>query len=185
MKKEELMPLYSELQGYLLQVPAAETTHDTIFDNSVWEQYNECVSLLTKISGKDYSRFLIKPTCSEDTGSFIGLVTYRQKLGGLISRLHGEYFGDEPAPFSGGPDTIITQSQQQNQSVNVQMLLEIQSKIDEKIANYDEGSKEKSFLQKLKGSLSSISNITQLIRLLFAAAKECGLTTDDVSKLFG
>ena len=139
--------------------------------------------MLSIISGKDYGRFLIEPK-SDRNVPYIYLITYRQKLGGLISALHAEYFGNELAPFSGVPSTIITQSQQQNQSVHIQMLLEIQSKIDEKIPHYPEGSKERSFLQKLKRSLSSISNITQLLSQLLKMAKEFGLRIDDILKFF-
>jgi hypothetical protein len=109
-------------------------------------------------------------------------ITYRQKLGGLISHLHGKYFADERAPFSGGPSTIITQSQQQSQFI--QMVLDMQSKIDEQMPHFSEGSKEKGFLQKLKSSLSSISDVTQLLNQLFKLAKEFGLNIDSVSKIF-
>ncbi len=64
------------------------------------------------------------------------------------------------------------------------MLLEIQSKIDEKIHSYEDGSKEKSFLQKFKNSLSSISNATQLISQLLKLAKDFGLNIEDILKIF-
>jgi hypothetical protein len=46
-------------------------------------------------------------------------------LGGLIAFLHGKYFPDEPAPFTGIPSQEINVSQQQNQSITVKMVLEI------------------------------------------------------------
>ena len=183
MKKEKLRPLYSELQGYLAQAPSPEKSYEATDDESMWTQYNQSVNLLSKISGQDYNRFLIEPQTG-NSGPFIRLVTYRQKLGGLISRLHGEYFAGEPAPFSVGPDTVITQSQQQYQSVHIQMLLEIQSEIDEKLRNYQEGSKEKNFLQKFKNSLSSVSNVVQLFNQLFKVAKGCNINIDDILKIF-
>jgi hypothetical protein len=75
----------------------------------------------------------------------IAVSTYRQKLGGLISWLHGKYFTDEPPPFSGMPSTVIIQVQQQ--SVSVQMLLDIQTKIDEALTKA-KGEKEQGFLKK-------------------------------------
>ncbi len=113
--------------------------------------------------------------------AYINIVAYKQKLGGLISGLHGEYFADEPNPLDGVPSTVITQTQQQNQSI---MLLEIQSIIYEKLPNYPDGSKEKGFLGKLKSSLSSISNITQFLKQLFKLAKDSGLNADDLHKIF-
>ena len=64
------------------------------------------------------------------------------------------------------------------------MILDVQSKIDEKIPNYPDGSNEKSFLQKLKGSLSSISNVNQLIQNVLKLAKDSGLDINDALKIF-
>jgi len=184
MEKGKLKPLYSELQGYLSQAPAlSDERNSYIYDESVWNQYNECINLLNQTSGKDYTRFCITPKSSHGGSTFVLLTVYRQKLGGLITRLHAEYFVDELAPFSGSPSTIISQNQQQTQSFHVQMLLDIQSKIDEKIPNCVEGSKEKSFLQKFKKSLGSVSNAVQLLNLFIKLAKEFGLNIDNILQI--
>ncbi len=188
--KEKIRPLYAELQGYLRQAPPVKIPHiDIIGDEAVWTQYNKAVDSLSKVSGEDYSRFLLEPILYNVGSPAIRLVTYRQKLGGLISRLHAEYFADELGPFgsasvSGVPHTVLSINQQQNQSVHLQMLLEIQSKIDENISEYPEGSKEKDFLQRFKSSLSSISNVTQLFSLFLKMAKEFGLSINDIAKFF-
>lgn len=185
MEKEKIRPLYSELQGYLSQAPSvSEQRNAYIYDKALWNQYNDCVNLLSQISGKDYSRFCVTAQRLGSGSVIVPLVTYRQKLGGLITRLHGEYFSDESAPFSGSPATIISQSQQQNQSFYVQMLLDIQGKIDEKMPNYNEGTKERNFLQKFKNSLSSVSNVVQLFNLLITLARECGLNIDNIKDIF-
>jgi len=178
--KQEIRPIYSELQGYLAQAPKTEKF--TFYGNE-WEQYNNTIDELNKLTDKDYNRFKLEPLHGS-LGSFVRLETYCQKLGGLIARLHAEYFSDEVAPFAEMPSTIITQSQEQTQSFQIQMLLEVQSKIDEKIAKFDEGSKERKFLEKVKGSLASIRNIAGLIALLLSVAKECGLSIEDLKSLF-
>ncbi|UCB56542.1 MAG: hypothetical protein JSV30_04855 [Candidatus Omnitrophota bacterium] len=184
MEKENLRPLYSELQGYLSQAPGIpENPNVYIYDKSVWEQYNNCVSLVSQTSGKDYNRFCVNPQRLPSGNEALPLITYRQKLGGLITNLHGEYFANEPAPFSGGPNTVISQSQQQNQSFYVQMLLDIQSKVDEKLPSYREGSKERSFLQRFKSSLGSVSNVVQLLSLFINLAKEFGLSINEILKI--
>ena len=175
--KEKVRPLYSELQGYLSQAPPDEK-HDIIHDESIWSLYNDSVRSLNKVSGVDYSRFII----TSHAEGYITVSTYRQKLGGLISSLHAEYFSDEPAPFSGGPSTVITQTQQQSQSV--QMLLDIQSKIDEVLPRCEAGSPEQGFLQRLKDSLSTVSNVKELFNLCFKLAKEFGLSITTLMKLF-
>jgi hypothetical protein len=169
MEKEKIRPLYAEFQGYLSQTPEPRSPGDTMSgDESLWDQYNNSVDLLNNITREDFNRFKIEPRRGQ-SGKFILIVSYRRKLGGLISHLHGRYFSDEPAPFSGMPSTVITQTQHQNQTV--QMLFEIRDKIEAKMADYQEGTKERKFLQKFKESLASISNWTQLLSQLLKMAK--------------
>jgi len=184
--KEKIRPIYSELQGYLSQTPAVKDSSDWTSDSSFWNQYNNAIQELNDVSGKKYDRFKIQPEECDWSARvlIIRISSYRNKLGGLISRLHAEYFSDEPTPFSGMPTTIISQTQQQNQSFQIQMLLEIQSRIDEKIPQFDEDSKEKKFLEKIKESLVSVGNVSQLIALLLRVGKDIGLTVDQIFNIF-
>ena len=180
--KEKIRPLYSELQGYLSQAPTARSPGDYSNDESLWLQYNQSVDLLSAISEQDYSRFRIAPV-RDKYEDFVRINTYRKKLGGLISSLHGEYFADEPSPLSGSPSTIISQTQQQSQSI--QMLLDIQSKIDENLSKYTDGSPERGFLEKFKSSLGSVSSVTDLFKLCFKLAKDFGISIATLLKIFG
>jgi len=177
--KEEIRPLYSELQGLLSQAPEPELPGSgSIFTvrPQILEHYHSIVENLSCLTGdENYKRF----TVSDNYPS-----VYRSKLSSLISSLHGKYFSDEPAPFSGMPSTVNIQTQEQSQAVHVQMLLEVQSKIDQKLPKYDEGTKEKKFLQKVKSSLSSIKDAVGLIVLLTNIARECGLSIDDLKSIF-
>ncbi len=183
MEKKDLRSLYAELQGYLKQAPTPKELYEVIYSDEICKQYNKCVQLIINNLGEDYNRFIIVPHES-DIGPYINIHEYRQKLGGIIAKLHSEYFFSEPFLFGSQPNTIITQSQHQIQSLHIQMLLDIQSKIDAKVPDYKEGSKEKKFLQKIKNSLSSISDITQFLSQIFKIAKEFGLNIDDISKIF-
>lgn len=182
--KEDIRPIYSELQGYLSQAPE-EAKIQLIYDKNLWDQANQAIDELSRISGEDYNRFKMTPGRLRSSARLtIEVGTYRTKLGGLISRLHAEYFSDEPTPGSGTPSTVFSQTQQQSQSFQIELLLQIQSKIDEKLHKFEEGSKERTFLEKLKGSLSSVKNIVGLIALLTKMASECGLTIEQLKELF-
>jgi hypothetical protein len=111
-----------------------------------------------------------------------GLI-HRQKIGGLISNLHGEYFSDETPPFSGMPSTVITQTQQQTMSI--QLLLDIQSKIDELLPSLEAGSKKQKFLDKFKSILSSVSNVNDLIGKCMKLAHEFDLNVQDILSMWG
>jgi len=184
MEKEKIRPLYSEFLGYLSQAPISKDPYQGSDKPSTWNHYNSAIEILNKTTGEDYNRFKINSSTDGGGEKYVPFTIYRQKLSGLIATLHAEYFSDEPFPLGGSPDTIITLSQQQAQSFYVQMLLDIQSKIDGNLKKYGEGSKERGFLKKVKDSLSSISNFTQLLGLIIKTAKEFGLTIDNVSEIF-
>ncbi|MGA2093205.1 MAG: hypothetical protein ABSH16_07360 [Sedimentisphaerales bacterium] len=179
--KEEVRPIYAELQGYLAQ---ELKTGSATYDSSFWERPNSAITELVKVTGKDYSRFMLTPKNTTSGSLLMAYDTYRQQLGGIIARLHAEYFSDETPPFADMPKTIITQSQNQNQSLQVQLLLELNDLIHEKMGKVKDGSKEKTFLEKIKASLSSVRDVSQLVSLLVMTAQQVGLTIEQLKTLF-
>ncbi|MFQ5441869.1 MAG: hypothetical protein ACE5EB_03985 [Thermodesulfobacteriota bacterium] len=180
--KEKIRPIYSELQGYLTQAPSSGQMDIA----SIREQLNSSIDELNLRTEKDYSIYKIAFKDCYSDGRRIQVDIYKFKLGGLIARLHGEYFSVESAPFTGMPSTVIHTTQTQSQSIDFKLtlLLNVQNKIDEQLPNFPEGSKEKTFLQKLKSSLPGIKDATQLLFQLFTLAKSSGLSVDDLSKIF-
>lgn len=185
-QKEDIRPIYQELQGYLSQAPGGDKIR-IIYDDNLWEQVNQAIDELNSISGEDYNRFKMHTKQirqgREGTCNVVDVGTYRAKLGGLISRLHGQYFSDEVAPFSSMPSTVITQTQQQSQSIQVQMLLEFRDKITEKIDQLDAGDNKRKFLEKVKGALASVRDYAGLIALYVTTAQEFGLTLKELLEL--
>ncbi len=184
-KEKKIKVIYSELRAYLAQAPIEKDGFNELDDDSIWEHYNGTVNLLSETSGNDYSRHCIEPSVRDSTHNpYVTIDTYRQRLSGLISSLREEYFSDEPDPLDGAPSTVITQSQHQGQSVHIQMIVDITDIINEKIGKYEDGSNEKSFLQKLKDSLSSVSNVKQLLQTIFELAKKYGLDMNEAFEIF-
>lgn len=98
--KDKVKPIYFELQGYLSQAPEREK--GLIFEKEVWTQHNKTIGELEEITGKKYDRYRINPESTDWNGVMRQCITcqaYRTILGGLISRLHGEYFPDEISPI--------------------------------------------------------------------------------------
>ncbi len=96
--KEQVRPIYFELQGYLSQAPEREI--GVIYEREVWTQYNQSIAELENVTSKAYDRYKIKPYPSHTGKECITVQAYRTVLGGLISRLHGEYFHEEPSPIN-------------------------------------------------------------------------------------
>lgn len=183
MDKEKIRPIYSEFQGYLAQAPSDEKI-PYIYEGNFWEQHNITIDELNSLTDKNYDKYKLTPIMLNSKRLVITRNMYRQKLGGLIARLHGEYFKDEPVPFAEMPSTIITQSQNQSQSVHIQLLLEVNDLINEKLNKVEEGSKEKGFLERIKDSLSSVKNISQLVTLLLTTAHQFGISIEQLKDLF-
>lgn len=182
--KNKIRPLYSEFQGYLSQAPKPSQEYGFyILDEVIWNQYNNALKLLYDETGKNYERFEVLPTRTQGGNPRVEITTYRQKIGGLISNIYGEYFSDETPPFSGMPSTIINQSQQQ--TVSVQLVLDIQSKIDELLPKVEDGSNKQKFLEKFKSTLSSVSNVNDAIGKCMKFADEFGVNVKEILSLWG
>jgi len=179
--KGKIRVIYGELQGYLSQTSKPKSPTDIFATNAPWERYNDAIADLSKITGDDYSRFVIRPR-RQDGYEIVLIEDYRQALNGFINTLHAMYFVDEPQPFGGSPTTVISQTQYQVQSI--QMLLDFQSKIDRAIQNVEEGSPKRKFLEKVKDNLSNIKNVTELFSLVLKMAKDSGLSLSDLASIF-
>jgi len=189
--KDTIRPFYSELQGYLVEAPPLSAISSN--ETSLAKNLNDLISKISDITKEDYARFNVKisppvsPNQYDSIGSpaYFQVQEYRSNLSGLILRLHGQFFSNESHPFTGKPNTVINTTQMQSQSVDIQLLLTIQSKIDEQLPKFEDRSKEKNFLQTLKGSLVNIKDAAQLLSHLVTTAKNLGLSTDDLLKIFG
>jgi hypothetical protein len=96
--KDRVRPVYFELQGYLSQAPERE--RGIIYEEQVWNQHNQTVEELEEITKKSYGRYKMIPS-QKPLGLGVTTQAYRTTLGGLISRLHAEYFHDDASPIRG------------------------------------------------------------------------------------
>lgn len=186
-QKKDIRPIYQELQGYLSQDPPISEAHqDVTYDRTLWDQANTAIDLLAEITGSDaYERFKIVPA---GTGrhSHVMMATFRTKLGGLVDRLHAEFFDDEDRPFGGSPTQIITQQQTQDQTTDVRviMVLEIQERIVERLQDPDTPSEEKEFLERLKPGLATVRTAVELVQLILNTAKLVGIDLATLMHIF-
>jgi hypothetical protein len=58
-KRRQILPIYKELQGYLLACQA-NTYGPFQDDNHYSKQFHNCLTQLSQITGEDYTRFQIK-----------------------------------------------------------------------------------------------------------------------------
>jgi len=86
--REKIKPIYKELKGYLLQVPLPKDTDSLIDHPAIFDQLNKTIDELNACSGNNYDKFRISPHYQEAGHRDLSLIDYRQKMGGLISKLY-------------------------------------------------------------------------------------------------
>lgn len=114
---------------------------------------------------------------------YIEMSSYKLALGGLISKLHADYFSDETDPFNAMSDTIINTTQNQNQSIKIEIAIEMTEFITNKMGQYKEGSVERSFLERAKQGMKEGKGLIELINLILKTGSKLGLTASAMSQL--
>lgn len=178
--QKEIASVYEELKGVL----------DIIRDRNGWfddEGYsnhvNEILDRLKvycpEINNVDSYKITSRPVPSR--GNIIDVTLSKTKLNSIIGRIKGlNNFGDTPSPLNG--HTFI-QSQTQSQSLSV--VLELQERIISEIQKHDEGSNERSFLEKVKSKLSEVKSVTDILSIALKIGSDFGLDPDTIRKLLG
>jgi hypothetical protein len=174
----KIKPLYEELKGMRDAIP----TGTSVYDNGISTKYHQTLAAVSELIGDlqtdDYKLSLdhaIYPGMKE--GSRVLLDQYRINLNAIIGNLKGRFDFDSNQNHTG--HTFI-----QNQSVSIELVLNLQEKIINLEKKYDEGTPEKTFLQKLKGSLSSIKDATDIIKIVLVEAQKAGITLDKLASMF-
>ncbi len=183
-KKAEVRPDYTTLQGYLSQIQKKEGSLGLRFDEVASEyqtQLKKIIDRLSAVTGNDYSEFEVPMHRAGGNGmnvyQKIDMEVYAIKMSGLILRLYGQFFYEERNPLDGTPSTVINSNQSQSQQVDIKLLLDVSSKIDENLRRTEDPA-EKSFLTQMKEGLNTVSGYADLIKLATTTASGVGLALD-------
>jgi len=183
--KNKIRPIYSELQGMLSQAPNEKTNNLGSSDDELWNRFNALVNKLEEETKDDsFKDFIINPKLSDwgngRTSPYVTVVTYRGKISGLISRLHGTYFVDEPAPFSGQPGVVVSQTQNVSVEILIQLGADLQKALDK-----TETPEEKTFIEAVKDKVGTVKSYIDFLLLVTSMAQQYGVTLDKIKHLFG
>lgn len=193
--KEEIRPLYLELQGYLKQL--SKNVNNIIKTEETWNNYHSVIDELNSLTGEDYNKFKLKINYINSNSfgnpyNYVNSDNFRFQLGGLIQKIYGSYFQDEKNPTDDStspqniqPANVINnvQSQSQSQSIKLEIAVEITEIIARKISDYEEGSKERTFLEQIKDGLKEGKNVVELVNLILSTGINIGLTMPVILQL--
>jgi len=182
----EIKPIYQELQSILSQMPKPDSPFASMRQEDILPQIDSAIDRINVISGKDYSEYKITDNPQNQN---VSIVKIRTKLGGLIDKLHGEYFTEtEDRPFSGNPartDISLNNTQSQLQSQTLSVVLDINDRINEASKDPNLKPEEKGFLEKLKTELRDPKDLFGILSSILTIGEKFGLAIPAIIALLG
>lgn len=178
--KKEILGVYEELKGVLASMPEDRTWFD---DKGFTEHANRIITRAASICPEisDIESYKVVSDHQPSRGPIVYTIQTKSRLNALIGRLKGTYDLDTSPTGSNGNTFIQNQSQTQSQYIN--LVLDLQEKIIAEIPKHAEGTKERSFLEKLKVALSTTQNVMDILASVLRIGGEFGLDPSTIHKL--
>ena len=178
--KKEILALYEELRGILAALESATSWFD---DEGFTDHANSVISRVALLCPEiETEPYILKKDYNQHRGYLVHTTQAKSKVSSLAGRLKGSY-ELESVPAQNGPTFIQNQSQTQSQTLSV--ALEMQEKILDEILKHAEGTKERSFLEKMKAALPTIKGVTDILSSALKIGGQVGLDPTTIHKLLG
>lgn len=190
---DELLAMKDNLRYY------SEKTWIT--ENEFWEMYNSKVKKLEELTGSNLAEYSLKVQYKADhscegfadltySGNYVETSVFSLQISGLLAWLENNHISKrhikkvKESLSSNASPFVINQHLSQSQNVNIQISIEeFKNVIDDNRKKYAKGSKETTFLDKVKAGLGTVKNIKDIILLIHGVAKSVGLTLDDIKRI--
>jgi hypothetical protein len=193
--KRRILAIYSRLGALRHELKDCSSTDITA--GNLLTQYQSSLDELATLTGRDFDGFMPNSRTTDDHNLECLSVDLRIAVGTLIEELRSE-FAPEQLPYYSPPvqppsTTTINNSAtaqadvQQTTELEVKVFndikVELGAKLDELKANYTEGSKEHSFLTRLKAGLDAVRSVAGVLPLAYSTAQAVGLSEHDLHLL--
>ncbi len=181
MASKVVLALHKELKGILVSLDGAASWFDgdrfVRHANQVIERGSAICPEITNMQSYNLTTERLN-----DGRVIVQTTQAKQKLLSLIGRIEGEYSIEDYMTNTG--HTFI-QNQTQSQSQILNLTLEMQAKILAEIPKHAEGTKERTFLEKLKETLPLVKNTTDILSSTLKIGSELGLDPATMHKILG
>lgn len=207
MDVNELKKIYIKLNALndALFQTTARNPSASLSDNS-WDSYNSNLDKLSTLTSDDHYTTLKVTPNQVGRRSVLLASNFSIKAYQAVKYLHDMYGGDELSTQSAPskPQTtnsnsghtfsqtsVVTQDQDNTQSqvtdVHIefnQTLTYINEVIFESRSKYEEGTKERTFLDKLKDGIVTAKTTADLVKIILTTAVQCGISTEFLAEIF-
>lgn len=184
-KLQKVKVIYEQLLGLFhgLGTPTAKDGHRS---GGPLIQFRHSVEELSRITGEDLNHFLPETTDNTE-GAWYAPVDLKAQVSSLLSWVRASYLPDTDAPHYIQPSAATTSiSQTVNQEVSVMQVvtLDIAELLTSKQADFEEGTPERTFIERVKSGLRGVKDTAALLALIMQTAQQCGLSADQLRSIF-
>ena len=180
-KLNDVKGAYEELKGILESIQNEGTWFD---DNGFTNHTNSVIDRISNICPEieNIDSYKVSTSHSQQRGLEVMAIPTRSRLRALLGRIKGAYEFDEIPRETGN---VFVQNQNQSQSQTLSIILDLQERIISEIPKHKEGTKERTFLEKVKENLSTIGDARDILSTVLKIGSEVGLSIDAVRKILG
>lgn len=183
----EIKAIYQELKGVLDSIKDITSDSGWFDDEGFTEHVNAIIERVpTACTGiEDIANYLIKAQHREGgrRGAIVYVIPTRTQITTIIGRMRGLYNLEDGTKESNLVTVMQSQTQAQNQTMSV--VLSLQEQILKNIDNYESGTKERTFLEKLKKQLPTFADVMSIMSAVLTIGQESGLDIETVKDLLG
>lgn len=183
-KLKQIEIIYEQLLGLFHGMGTPSETHKV--SGGPITQYEKIVADLEAITGEGLQHFMPETT-RNSTGIWYLSKDLKTQSSSLISWVRASFLPKKETPHyiqPNNPATSISQTVNQDVNVTVSVVVELMNFLNEKEKEFEEGSKERGFIDKLKAGLKGVKDTTSILALIPQIAVQCGITLAELHKIF-
>lgn len=180
-KLKQIRIIYEQILG-LLHGLNSSGIKGYIYDGTSL-QYKKTVEDLAELTQQDLKHFLPDQVQGENQIVYDANEIINQ-ANGLAAWVKATYLPERSQHYiqTFSPTTSVNVSQDVN--VTQVVTLDIFEILTTKEKEFNEGSKERTFIEKLKNGLKGVQSTAAILALIAKTANDCGLLTSDLHKIF-
>lgn len=182
---DPIRPLYGELINIYRTVPGNKDGNNVCVDEDFESRINGLISRIELTTEEDFSVYKIS---TEDAAyspkeRILDAGVCRNSLAGIIGRIYAKYYPTEPDPLSKQSNTILSQVQNVEQNLNIE-LKAFSNAIEQALESKNWSAKEKNFLGQIRDVAASAKDIASIINIIVTLAQANGFSLDKLSSLW-
>lgn len=179
-KLKQINSCYEELRGLLFGMSEEKFT----IYGGILSQYLQIIAQLQSLTQQDLKRFIPRTQTTTVGVAYCGSTELKVSANSLVAWLGATYLKDKTPHYI--QPSLASSQVNVSQDVNVSQIVsvDIVELLTRKEGEFKEGTKERTFINKLKSGIRGVQGTAAIIVLIMQTATECGLAINDLHRIF-